>query len=389
MLRIKELAETILFGCSLVCVTLAITLGFLGLNPENSFYKLSFVFICLWVIFLVFSRKIEKKKSWVNLLFFIGISILLIISIYNMNGFELPLKGITYMGCILCMYICFIRSNLHYKALTIFCLCSIIGTFFFIYSFYYEPTYWKYTETRTIGNFNPQAIGSWAYIYYAALIIAIDLHPNLYKVKLFKLFPIVITILFLSITSATVARSATVSIVFLCVFRLLPKLKMVKSELWAYFISLFPLLTVLVSVNIASRGWRNSKGETLLDGRETIWTECFHQIRDSILFGKYQTMQSVYTHNIFMDHLIVYGGIFSIIYIICTIQVLRSVSSYGFKERYQYDAYIGFCGACLMASIEGMVFSTGCGGIFFYAFTFLFLANCNLENNKFNEKVNQ
>ena len=384
--KVENIAE-ILYGATLLLVTSAISIGFLGIDSQNSYYKLSFAFLVIWIfVELAINKKIDLRLDSICGIVMIGICIILVVfeSLVKENNGLLPLQGLTFLACLLCGLICIIKKEWTIITLLFFQIITIGGAAIFLYAFFSVPTYWSTTQSRTISSFNPQGVGTWAFLFYVSLIMTLDMHIDLLKKKIIIVLVVAVTILYAYILIKASARGATVVLGMFAILRLLPIIKISRSKAWAVIISFFPMLTTYISIFMYNKGWLISQGRSFLDGREMLWEFYLEDARRLLLFGNERIDNSFYSHNIYVDQFYEYGIIFAFLFMLCNYCILRHVIYlWNINEklqRYMYDGYIAFCGAVVLSALEGMVFSTGFGGAYFFVYSFIFIA-CYRENN--------
>lgn len=363
----------ILYSISLCLITLGVCTAFLGENTINKYYTLSFFPLFIWFL-------IEVKKDISQKLMIASFPIIIIL-ITNFLV-VLCLKDISNTSIIM-LFDVFILLSINTSkgnnfSIPIFLLMSLISASAMIYALSLSFMLLLAKDYMTIVGFNPQSIGTWAYILFASGLIAIDIIG--FRIKtIYKFILAIIALLFaivlFGVAVITETRSAELGMIFLIIVRLLPRMRIVKTVLFPIIVSLLPALVVVCSFLFLIFGiGADMEGGTVLDAREYIWLSYLDVDVFQIAFGNLIEYENVYTHNIYMDLLVSHGAIVLILFISLTAITVKHVCA-KLNTRVQYDSLFAFVGALIVASFEGMVFSIGCGGMYLYAYSFLMIAN--------------
>lgn len=372
--------EELLIGLRRILFILAILLASLGVGfsvwdvtSANPVFQYSTYIIYLWGVLGVVGSGRSLKPYQFRLLSCIVIlgTVLLILygSIYS------------YQLIILIASFFFVLECFKNQADKISCLLFLINGCVFsvvlIASWYFQtPKLW-YGRAYTIGAFNPQGIGVWAFLFSCALILTMDF----FNKALVKVICYIGLYMLFTITMAARARGSQVAIIVLLIFHLLPQIELLKKRWIAYFIPLVPLLIFILSELFWFLGaFRGMSGGTLLNGREVHWLEYFNVIIENPLWGN-KNYADKYTHNIFLQHALCFGFPVAIIYIVSITRALLNILP-GIQSRLQYDALIAFMAVMLQASQENSVLSIGVGGAYLYALSILLLTTYNPENDE-------
>ena len=112
--------------------------------------------------------------------------------------------------------------------------------------------------------------------------------------------------------------------------------------------------------------------KTFFNGREGIWYTSLMHSMDSPFWGVYNKYNTVYTHNIFVEHVLFYGYIIAIVFIVLTYKAINFHID-NINKQVSYDALVCFVGCLIVSSMEDLIFSAFCGGVFVFACSFLVL----------------
>ena len=370
-MKLRFCPENILYGFTVFFSTLACVLGYWGVETTVSFFQWSFVLLIFWyvLIFRKTLRKTREVRSFVLICAYILIAAILLYA----GSDQAPLHAIAFLASLFFLYI-IIQREMSKNQIFSFVVFSILGSVFFLLAYINRGTYFGNGWTRTISGFNPQSVGVWAYLFACSCLISLFYFKN-WAVRIFLL---ILIANFIKIEFETDARGSLYAIFFVLLFILFPIRKMILHKYSAFIFAAIPVIFVILFNGIWKLGLFSGRtdGGTLLTGREIIWDRYLTLILDSPFFGDYAQYAEVYSHNIFVDYVIMFGYILAFFWIIF-VGYTMSKQAEKIDDSHlnvQYIAYTNFIGALINASVEGMVFGLGAGGALVFAYSFLFLA---------------
>lgn len=376
-MKVKLQIRSMLFILMCGLVTTATTIGYWLISDMPPFYQWSFYVLVIWYAYALYKSTKKKKISIVernNTImrngFFICTMVLMIFMLLLSDTRGLPLELFTFMGCIMFLHIS-TQISLSELEVNGFFFLGLVGAVLFSMSFAQQAVAWYNSSTLTIPGFNPQSVGCWAGIYFCTVKLAITkFDPPWYL----RLAGYAFCGYLFFITLATETRTATIVLVLLFVLMVLPRLKLLLHPIAVAVAAMLPMLVTYISILVYHMGLRDSKGNTVLNGRERLWISYLETADKHPISGNYMFGENGYTHNLYVEHALFFGYILAIVFILLTFWALKRATTY-IQTTLQYDAYLAFVGMLLMASQENMVLSTGCGGAFVYAYGFLLLSS--------------
>jgi hypothetical protein len=240
------------------------------------------------------------------------------------------------------------------------CLITFVAGIVFIYLFQTEANSW-YGVALTLQNVNPQGIGAWALIFFCYGLIFFDYVEN----PVLKILAIGGMAYFEWICWKTDAKSAIYASIIILLLRFWPIKQIMQSKLIAWLVAGIPMLITYFGVFLYYLIF--SKGvPSLFTGRERGWASYLKLAGENPLMGMYAQYGSIYTHNIYVEHVLFWGYPMAIVFVVVTAYVILNHLKQ-VKKIISYDCYIAFIACLLMGSMENSVFSTGVGGLFVYA----------------------
>lgn len=337
-----------------VCITIAALAGMWGIANMPPLFTIAMLFVICWYIRFM-SNKIGGKAKLLNVVLIMTYLVAGAILIgYHSVG--IPTAMFITIGSLMMMHVGILQKE--FRCPVGMYVIVVVAAFVFEGAFYLTDEVY-YGTARTLASWNPQSVGMWAYALGASLFILAD---NTHSVKV-KLFLYAHTAFMIYISVITETRVVMGALVLLVITRVLPIIKALKYKWVAAMIALVPAVVSIGSV------WLNT---SIFNGRENIWRLGFIMAMQSPLIGNYSQYQSIYTHNIFVDHVLYYGYPFAICFAAILSWLLFNSAKY-VKSRCQYTAYIATIGTILISSMEGAIFSGGSGGLFVYAFFCIYM----------------
>lgn len=365
-MKIKFNLENTLYMLALFCATIAMVTGFWQIELPLSLYQASVYFVVLWYGLILY-RTVGGKVKLRNTIIFAVYIVTFFFFLFSDKEMDL-LKLFTLFCCFAFMHI-ILQREISAKMGEYFFAVSFIGSLLFISA-------WLFTEksyfgvTRTIFGFNPQSVGCWAYILGASLMI----YKETVNSRCIKLFLMVIVCFMLYIAIETDTKAAIYAMIVLFVLTTAYPIVNVSNPAVAAFMAIIPAIISLLGVFLYQTGISSELGDkgTLFTGRERIWSEDLKIAAENFFVGDYAEYYNHYSHNVFIGQSLLYGFPMAIFFVSFMGYVLYKMAS-RIESKTNYTAYIAFIGALLVSSMEELVFSTGCGGVFIYAFSFVFL----------------
>lgn len=376
-MKIKINVRGGLFILICILVTLANIAGFSLFENAPPFYQWSFYIVIVWYIWIMYKTLGAKAKSHNvlirNICALAAIVLTGLIWIVSADS-GMPLQLLTFLACILFLQVS-MQNRFLETDFKMFLVIGTIGAVVFSWNFATSAdiAYW-YGVAFTLKGFNPQSVGCWACVYGMVSIQAIGYFRVRWPVKV--MLAILCGYLFY-ITIATDTRAALVVLFLFLVLKCLPQIKILTNPWTTIVIAALPALVTFASILLfRSNMFSSYAGGSLLDGREFLWMNYLTLAMEHPLSGDYAGMEGVYTHNLFVEHALLFGYVLATLFIVLTALAL-SKAVLQIRSRKQYDAYLAFAGMLLLSSQENLVFSTGCGGMFVYAYAFLFMTTPN------------
>lgn len=365
-MKIRFNIENVLYILALMLATLAMATGFWGIEFPLSLYQYSIYLIAVWYSVILY-RTLGGVARLRNLVIFFVYIVFFTFFVLSNHG-DSFLKGISYIVCLFFMHIT-LQRKMSENMMRGFFLIAFAGSIGLLSSWIFTKESY-FGLTRTILEFNPQSVGCWAYLLGASMLILKD------KVRCFwgKAISVLIACMMFYITKMTDTKSGIYAFFILFILSIFPPLKILTKPMVASLSALIPAVLSILSVWSYESGFtaRISKKGTFFTGREIIWSNDFQVLNEHFFLGDYKNYMEQYTHNIFVEHIVLYGVPLAIFFIgLMGYALYRMAIRMSCKLNYM--AYIAFIGALLVSSMEGMVFSTGCGGALLYAMSFLFL----------------
>lgn len=371
----KRVSNCFFYYIALVMSQLGISAAFMQNNSDNNFLRIAIVMVGMFLIEAILrnGKRLGRKEFFV--VFSIVCAIFIIIIKMGYYG-DLLLTGP--LMCISCFFIMMALILNAYKFnYLLFFLINTIGSIILIFAVFTKSN--DIWGTITIGYINPQTIGAWAMIYAIGTLIGFDFFIEKVKHKLlFVLFEMIIYILMIYITAITEARFSSLCLIALIVLRVLPPIHAIDNTVIRGMMVLLPiiLLVLFEMIYLVGKDW--GVGQSILNGRERIWLIWLENVSTSFLFGydyRYIDANSFYSHNIFVDYLVLFGiivpivfwGVLGYIFIKKVPRIVpgKKVIDY---SRIKYDAFLTFTFILVASFCEGCFFSGGGGGIFIYSF---------------------
>lgn len=355
--------QSVLYLLIVTFVLFGVLLGFAGMS-SNAF-KISFIPLTMLFISCILKRNYTKRKfmllAGVSLLF---IWALIVTLTYDGEGF--PLHLFAFVGVLMLYYVS-MHWNMSNTCLKSFLALGETGAIFFVY-LYRKSGWLQIGMGVTIGDFNPQHIGIWAFIFACVSLITFDVFKN----KMIKIFSLVVMIYMWIIMVGSQTRTALGAFALVVLLWLFPFTSIFKRKIIQGIVAAIPLVTILLTVIIRLFIGFSHTMRTFFNGREGIWYTSLMHSMDNPFWGLYNKYNTVYTHNIFVEHVLFYGYIIAIVFIVLT---YRSISFHigSIDKQVCYDALVCFIGCLVVSSMEDLVFSAFCGGVFVFACSFLVL----------------
>ena len=277
--------------------------GFLLIDVPFPFYKMAFVCLFVWYS-LVLQHYFSQMSRIKSVVFALAVLIFVVFFVLCCMK-EMPTMLMTLMGSCVLMHGTILRPVKKREAEAGLWMLVVAGVIF-VYAFYIYKTSW-WGIGITIGDFNPQAVGCWATFFSLAFLLAID------KIKYWKHWRGLGIICFgmyfqmMWIMGQTDMRTGQVIWILITILHILPMCKILynryilKAGVWS------PALVVILSVLLYLLGFRDSQGNTLLDGREILWLKYLNDAISSPLTGRYLIDGSTYSHNIMIDYIYMFG----------------------------------------------------------------------------------
>ena len=348
--------------------------GFLLMEVPFPFYQMAFVCLFVWyalVLRLYFSRISNIKR--VIFSFVVLIFVVLFVFCYIK---EMPITLMILMGSCALMHGTILRPVKKGEAEAGLWMLVVAGIIF-VYAFYTYKTSW-WGVSITIGEFNPQAVGGWAMLFSLAFLLAMDEIKYWKHCRWFGIICFGMYFQMMWIMGQTEMRTGQVIWILMTILHILPMCKILynryilKAGVWS------PALVVMLSVLLYLLGFHDSQGNTLLDGREILWLKYLNDAISLPLTGRYLIDGSAYSHNIMVDYIYMFGFVIAFFFFILMESTLRTIVRRKKRShRINYDACCAFLCCVLLSSMEGMVFSTGAGGVFIIAFYFMRMVEYN------------
>ena len=212
---------------------------------------------------------------------------------------------------------------------------------------------------------------SWAFIFACISLIFFDLLKN----KLIKVIPLIMMINMFVIMFVSQTRAAWFAFIIVVVMWIFSFESLLKKAVTQWLIACIPLIVLIISGLLNQIINIDNQYVSLFNGRENIWRMSLLWSRDGMFFGLYNKYNEVYTHNIFVEHVLYYGYILALIFIFLTYKSIHYHVE-RISNQIGYDALICFVGIVFVASQENAVFSISCGGVFVFSCGFLILISC-------------
>lgn len=348
--------------------------GFLLMDVPFPSYQMAFVCLFVWyaLVLQCYFSQMSRKKS---VIFALAVLIFFVFFVLCYMK-EMPTMLMTLMGSCVLMHGTILRPVNKREAEAGLWMLVVAGIIF-VHAFYTYKTSW-WGLSITIGDFNPQAVGCWAMFFSLAFLLAID------KIKYWKHWRGLGIICFgmyfqmMWIMGQTEMRTGQVIWILITILHILPMCKILYSRYILKACVWSPALVVILSILLYLLGFHDSRGNTLLDGREILWLKYLNDAISSPLTGRYLIDGSVYSHNIMIDYIYMFGLIIALFFFILMESTLWTIVRRKKRShRINYDACCAFLGCVLLSSMEGMVFSTGAGGTFIIAFYFMRMVEYN------------
>lgn len=355
--------QSILYLLIVTFVLFGVLFGFAGIS--SSAFKISFIPLTVLFISCILKRNYTKQKfmllAGVLLLF---IWALIVTLTYDGEGF--PLHLFAFVGVLMLYYV-----SMHWimpdTCLRTFLILGEVGAIFFAY-LYREKGWLQVGMGITIGNFNPQHIGIWAFIFACVCLISFDVFKN----KMIKVFSLAIIIYMWIIMVGSQTRTAWGTFVIVVILWLFPFTSIFKRKIIQWMIAAIPLIIIILTGIIRLFIGFSYTMKTFFNGREGIWYTSLMHSMDSPFWGVYNKYNTVYTHNIFVEHVLFYGYIIAIVFIVLTYKAINFHID-NINKQVSYDALVCFVGCLIVSSMEDLIFSAFCGGVFVFACSFLVL----------------
>lgn len=356
-------------GLILILAILFTTLGLvqgLMLSTKIPFYTCSVVLLCLWGIATIL-KKIRMK--WWNLFIF-GIYILFLLYLYgSYRGSDAPYALLTTIASVL-----FMMASLNYEIsdaeMKLFAWIAIFGAVMMSIAFFLGANRTATSFGVTIGEWNPQGIGDWAFILGATVYISVQyFNPR----KFFRVlgYGLVSLMILVAIQSDNV--TAELAYLLFCAAFFYKNYTGKLARWGSYFVPLVPMLVGKISIYIfQNKLFFFADGFSLLHGRESRWIHYLDIAKNVSITQRYTKFYEIYTHNIFWEHVLFYGYFVAVGYVFLMVLSLTSASK-NIKCKYQFMSYVAFVCLLLISSTESAIFSTGQGGTFIYAFVLLLI----------------
>lgn len=374
-MKIKLHIHAILFFALCGLVTTATSTSYWLVENAPSFYQWSFYALVMWYAYILYRSKnvnnygiVRKNNIVLRNVFFFTVLFLALLIILLSNAVGLPLQGLTFLGCIMFMHIN-TQSSLTELEVRGFLLCGTVGAVVFALAFARLAGIW-YGSTQTISGFNPQSVGCWAGIYFCAVMLGITkTNPTWY----WRVVGYTLCGYLFYITLATETRTATIVLVLLITLKILPRIKLLGHPITAGVVAIMPMLITYTSIWLFEMGLQDVSGTSVLNGREQLWINCLKAADQHPILGNYIIGNTIYTHNLYVEHTLLFGYVMAALFMLMTFWTLKKTVA-NIQTPLQYDAFLAFAGMVLMSSQENMIFSTGCGGAFVYAYSFLLIS---------------
>ncbi len=337
------------------------------LDKSSSGFALSFFALALFLLQTGALIIIEKKNQMDYIALFLLI-IFLIIQIVKFRGMGLPLNLFAFFGCLIIyatsLFYCPSEYTTRYLSI-LFAICSIV----FIYAFSINKTF-RYGDSWSIFNFNPQHIGIWAFIFFCGALLSTDIWNR----KIIKIFFFALTIILACIVFQTNTRAAEYSLIFVTIFFFFRPVKLLSKRIVGIICGFIPFLVIIVATILYVFGFHTSDMATMLNGRELIWLRDLALSLQHPFLGDYTGNIDHYPHNIFMEHVLYFGYPAAILFMLLTSGIITHHIN-RIYNRINYDGFLFFVGCLLIASMENNIFSVSAGGMFEFSCTFLLLMN--------------
>ena len=211
--------QTILYLSSVICAMSGMLLGFA--NISNDGFKYSFIPLVLLFLSCLLKKSYSKGNIWIILtISFLFVWAVAITITYTGDG--LPLQLFVFVGILMLYYIS-MNWNISSFCMRAFLIVGEIGAVFLIY-LYRKDGWLRVGMGMTIGDFNPQHIGIWAFIFACVCLISIDTFKKMYL----KILSFILLIYMFVIMIGTLTRTTIIAFAFVLLIWLFPIRSMLK-----------------------------------------------------------------------------------------------------------------------------------------------------------------
>lgn len=370
----------------LLCLSLVLAMaGVMESFAESEsgipFYHFSFCTMFLLFLSLLFvqNKKFFCDVSQVFILLILGWLVFCTFFSY-LNLKIIPIATITILFNYIMLYVIaeyrFVQQDVT-GILIIYGVGAVLLSVFFCLNSHFFMGY------ITIGTLSPQILGTWSFLFFAGLLLFC---VKLKEQKSSIIFRIALSgicgyLFYIAVVSQS--RLAVLCMCLYLLFHFLPRMDFLLKKEIVYLEACIPIAIVFLSFFIYdfSIGRQYYYGVSLLNGREQIWKDCLKEALSHAFTGMGWISQDIYSHNVFVDHIYLLGCPLGIVFFLILASVLKTVALNA-ESKFQYEAFLAFLFCLLQGANETMVFLTGSGGCYLFAFTFLLAANSCTTNKK-------
>lgn len=369
--------------------------------------KNSYMFVTLlWVLFLFIIVGVVFKLSFVSLLFNLTFIVLLLAILgffftksFNYNemvlltliiaftiinvsikgekiNFDYYSKAIIFISTILMLYIVTKLSVNDIIVQTILYINIVIAVLFVV-AYFILGINTTIANGITLNFNNPNLTG--LFVLHSALYVFISI--SFFNSRAFKMFLFLIETLLIIIMFNTLSRACIMAYFFFILLTILKHRINIKSNIFAFFISILPALVLIVyfiaiETNIITIfSFFSSEGKELAS-RYNIWISALTVLKDNLLLGNYYLISDgsgrSQMHNIHLDVATSYGMIVFTLFIIFLYQVIKKINI-GKKNNSQIFALLAFFTIMFLSAFEAAFVSGGLG-IYIMSTGFLIIA---------------